>query len=97
MVILDELGGGGRRPSVVGGAVLDEQFDATTEQAAGRVDLVDDERGDVGLAGAHDRQGARLVGDHADLDCIMHDVPPTPRSGCRVPPPGAGPGARPPA
>ena len=44
MVILDELGGGGRRLRVVGGAVLDEQFDATAEQPAGRIDLVHDQR-----------------------------------------------------
>jgi hypothetical protein len=36
VVILDELGGGGRRLLVVGCAVLDDQFDATAEQAAGR-------------------------------------------------------------
>ena len=81
MVILDELGGCGRRLRVVGCAVLDEQFDATAEQAAGRVDFVHDQRGDVGLGDAQDGEGTRLVGDHADLDCVSHDVAPTPRSG----------------
>ena len=96
-VVLDELRGARRRLRVVGCAVLDNEVHATAEQPAGGVDLVHDERGDVGLAGAHDRQGTGLVGDHADLDCIVHNVPPTPRSGCRAPPPAAGPCARPPA
>ena len=81
MVILDELGSGGRRLRVVGGAVLDEQFDATAEQPAGRIDLVHHQRRDVGLSAAHDGERARLVGDHADPDCVLHDVAPTPRSG----------------
>ena len=50
MVILDELRGGGRRLRVVACAVLDEQFDVTAEQAAGRIDFVHDQRRDVGLA-----------------------------------------------
>ena len=82
VVILDELGRGRRRPRVVGGAVLDDQLDATAEQPAGRIDFVHHQRRDVGLGAAHDGEGARLVGDHADLDCFSHDVAPTPRS-CR--------------
>jgi hypothetical protein len=70
MVILDELGGGGRRLLVVGRAVLDDQLDVAAEQAAGRVEFVHDQCRDVGLAGAHDAEGAGLVGDHADLDCV---------------------------
>ena len=80
-VILDELGGGAGRLRVVRGAVLNEQFDAMAEQAAGRIDFVHHQRRDVGLSAAHHGQGARLVGDHADLDCASHDVAPTPRSG----------------
>jgi hypothetical protein len=81
VVFLDKLGCVSRRPRVVACAVLDDQFDATAEQAAGRVDFVHDRRGNVGLGGAHDGEGARLVGDHTDLDCVSHDVAPTPRSG----------------
>jgi hypothetical protein len=53
VVVPDELGGRGRRLHVVARAVLDQQFDATAEQAARRVDLVHDERRGVGLGTAH--------------------------------------------
>ena len=52
MVILDELGGRGRRLRVVACAVLDQQFDATAEHAARRIDFVHDQRRGVGLGAA---------------------------------------------
>ena len=81
MIILDELGGGGGRLRVVGGAVLDHQFDPAAQQPAGRIDLVHHQHRGVGLSAAHDGERSRLVGDHADLDHFTHDVAPRPRSG----------------
>jgi len=62
VVFPDELGGGGGRLRVVGCAVLDEQFEATAEQAAACIGFVHDQCRDVGLSAPHDGKGARLVG-----------------------------------
>ena len=60
---LDELRRGGFRHAVVGGAVLDEQLDGTTEEAAACVDVIDHHLGDVDVGDSHERQGAGLIGD----------------------------------
>ena len=56
------------RDGVVGGAVLEEQLERAAEQAALRVDVVDDHAGDVGVGDADERERAGLVRDHAHLD-----------------------------
>ena len=63
---LDELRRGGFRHVVVGRAVLDEQLDRATEQAAAVVDVVDHHLGDVDVGDAHEGEGAGLIGDEAD-------------------------------
>ena len=80
--LVDELRGGGSRNAVIGGAVLDEQLDGTTEQAAGCVDVVDDHLGDVGIGDTHEREGTGLIGDHADprrsVESCCHGFSPMP-------------------
>ena len=60
------LVGGGFGHVVVGGAVLDEQLDGATEQAATCVDVIDHHLGDVDVGDAHEGKGAGLIGDDAD-------------------------------
>ena len=77
---LDELRRRGFRHVVVGGAVLDEQLDGTTEEAAPCVDVVDHHLGDVDVGDAHEGKRAGLIGDEADpgrtVDRVVIVLPP---------------------
>jgi hypothetical protein len=68
LVLLDELGGAGLRDAVGRLAVLDEQLDLLAQEAAGGVDVVDDQLGDVGIRDAHERQRTRQLCDDSDPD-----------------------------
>ena len=69
-LVLDELRRHRRCDGVVGRAVLEVQLQRPPEQPALGVDVTDDHPGDVGVGTPHERQRARLVGDHSHLDGI---------------------------
>src|SRR6266851_3814817 len=54
VVVFDELGRGGGGSAVGGLAVLEVELDGLAEQAALRVDVVDDHGGDVGVRDTHE-------------------------------------------
>ncbi len=68
LILLDELGGAGFRGIVGRLAVLEVKLDLLAQQPAAAVDLIDHHLGDVGIRDPHERQGARLIGDHSHLD-----------------------------
>jgi hypothetical protein len=83
-VLPDELGGLGGRDTVRRGTVLEDQIEPSPQQPALGVDLVDHHPGHVRIGDADERQGPRLVSDHAHLDglarrrgvsvCSAHDA-----------------------
>src|SRR5262249_19239325 len=54
-----------------GGAVFEVEINLPPQQAAPRVDVVDDHLRDVGIGDADERQRAGLVRDHAYLDGLF--------------------------
>ena len=68
LITSDELGRLGGGHGVVGRAVLEQEDYGPPEQAALGVELVDHHPGHVRVREPDERQRARLIGDHSDLD-----------------------------
>jgi hypothetical protein len=68
VIVLNELGRGGFRRAVRGGAVLEVQVDLPTQQPASCIHVGDHHSGHVRVGDAHERECTRLVRDDPHLD-----------------------------
>src|SRR5262249_54870803 len=76
-VMLDELGGLGGGDAVDGGPIFEEELELPAEQAATRVDVIDQHLRHVRIGYAHGRKRPRLLGNNSYLDgWIGHGLSP---------------------